>query len=149
MNKSLVYVVLLVLIALVGALWLRSANTQHNPAVSRITPTVIATATVTTLPQDTILKAVAEELSKKYNKPADTYVLTVAAESGAYAKGSVTVMGEGGGGLWFAAQNNGVWKLVYDGNGIITCGSLAAYPQFPTALIPQCFDESSNTMMRR
>lgn len=104
---------------------------------------------VSATPQDTMLKSVAEALSKKYHKPADSYIVTLSTKSGNYAKGSVTVMGEQGGGLWFAANVYGVWQLVYDGNGIVTCSNLTAYPDFPSTLIPQCFDEGSNTLKKR
>lgn len=143
MNKSLVYVVLLVIIAVSGALWLRPTTTQRTPAPLPVTPTSFSTV------QDTLLNDIAKELSRKYDKPADAYVLKVDKESGSYAKGSVTAMGEGGGGLWYAVNGGGVWKLVYDGNGILTCNDIKAYPDFPSSLIPQCFDDNTKVLIQR
>ena len=59
------------------------------------------------------------------------------------------VGGEGGGGRWFAAKVNGLWKLVWDGNGIIKCSDLADYPEFPVSMIPECFDEASDKLVKR
>lgn len=68
--------------------------------------------------------------------------------SGDYAKGEASESGMGGG-IWFAAKENGVWQLVYDGNGIIRCSELTEYPDFPASLISQCFDDQENTLITR
>ena len=41
------------------------------------------------------------------------------------------------------------WEIVWDGNGIITCEALTKYPDFPSDLIPQCYDQTKNTMVIR
>jgi len=73
--------------------------------------------------------------------------VTVSKVEGNYAKGMVG--GTGGGGLWFAAKVNGVWKLVWAGNGVIFCSDLTAYPAFPKDLIPDCWDTSTNKDVTR
>lgn len=76
--------------------------------------------------------------------------VTVAEVAGNYARGGVGGVEPGpGGGMWFAAKVNGNWKIVYDGNGIIFCEALADYPDFPTSMIPQCFDETTQAVVKR
>lgn len=66
---------------------------------------------------------------------------------GDYASG--TVGGSGGGGMWFAAKVGGKWVIVWDGNGSITCGDLSPYPAFPSSIIPECWDTTSNKIITR
>jgi hypothetical protein len=104
--------------------------------------------TVTPVSDSDLLKtAMASAISTKNKFSVDSITISVSELSGNYAKGSVNPVTPGpGGGLWFAAKVNGVWKLVFDGNGIITCADLTSYPDFPTTLIPQCFDTATNAM---
>jgi hypothetical protein len=98
------------------------------------------------LPEDAALIKAA--LFKKNNWPDDnslTFVLTE--NDGKYAHG--TVNGQGGGGYWYAAKVNGVWAIVADGNGMITCASLKNYPDYPKNLIPSCYDGSSGNTIPR
>jgi hypothetical protein len=68
---------------------------------------------------------------------------------GDYASGGVNFIGENGGGMWFAAKTNDTWKIVSDGNGVITCDSLVNYPQFPATIIPECFDQQTQGIVKR
>lgn len=67
-----------------------------------------------------------------------------------YAKGGAMPEGGGpGGGMWFAKLVDGEWELVWDGNGAIYCSDLEGYEDFPSRLIPECYDENSmNTVTR-
>ena len=76
--------------------------------------------------------------------------VTISKNDGKYATGETgTVTPQGGGGLFFAKKVNGNWEIVWDGNGIITCEALTKYPDFPSDLIPQCYDQTKNTMVIR
>jgi hypothetical protein len=66
---------------------------------------------------------------------------------GDYAEGMANE--EHGGGMWFAANVSGQWKLVWDGNGMIGCAALAPYPKLPTDMVTQCFDEKTQEMKPR
>jgi hypothetical protein len=61
---------------------------------------------------------------------------------GLYAQGSASETG--GGGMWFASKTSGAWKLVWDGNGVILCSDLVAYPDFPKTMIPECWNDQTN-----
>lgn len=84
----------------------------------------------------------------KYGPDAEDFVVNITDNMGEYAKGEVNPPDEGGG-LWFASRANGQWALVWDGNGIIECGSLEDFPEFPASLIPQCYDTATEQMIER
>lgn len=142
MNKKVIVFGLLVVVGLSVVLLFGLFNRQHKETLSN-TPSITITS------EKPILKAIAKDFSKKYNKPLDAFVITIDIDAGNYAKGAVSFKGEMGGGLWFAAKRNGEWQLVFDGNGIIDCNNLKNYPDFPNTLIPQCFDKDKNVLIKR
>lgn len=88
-----------------------------------------------------------ESLAAKQGSPADSLNITVSQIQGNYASGGAT--DQGGGGMWFAVKVNGVWKLVWDGNGSILCSDLTAYPNFPASLIPECWNDQTQKLIIR
>lgn len=97
-------------------------------------------------------KAVIENVIKKYialkhGSDEDFLTLTVSKIEGNYAQGGVS--DEGGGGMWFAAKEDSVWKLVWDGNGVIECSDISLYPDFPTSMIPECYDSATQNSVQR
>lgn len=95
-----------------------------------------------------LITEVQDAIASKHGSTAATLTVSVKELSGNYAKGEASQIGEGGG-IWFAAKDKGVWQLVYDGNGIIQCSELKEYPDFPSRLIPQCFDDQENKLVTR
>ncbi|MCL4416583.1 MAG: hypothetical protein M1365_07810, partial [Actinobacteria bacterium] len=73
---------------------------------------VQSTPTPTIDEKAAVEKGIKEALQAKYNS--NTFVVSVSKIEGNYAKGGVS--DEGGGGMWFGAKVNGVWKIVWDGN---------------------------------
>lgn len=94
-----------------------------------------------------LIEGVKSGLVAEHGQDAASMTITVSTIEGDYAKGMASE--QGGGGIWFAAKAGGVWKLVWDGNGIIQCGDLDSYPDFPTSMIPNCFDSSTNNLITR
>lgn len=90
---------------------------------------------------------VKQAMLNKYGKDASTMTVTVKTNDGTYASGSVN--SDGGGGYFFAAKSNGQWVIVADGNGVIECSSLAQFPNYPTNLIPECFDNTTGQVVQR
>lgn len=109
-----------------------------------ITPTVSPSPTPETSDLALLMKA---SLIKKYGTNASDMTVTVSLVEGDYAKGMVTE--EGGGGMWFAAKQNGIWTLIWDGNGIITCEEISPFPDFPASMIPGCWDKASDKVISR
>lgn len=86
-------------------------------------------------------------LVAEHGPQASSMTVTVGQIIGDYATGMAN--DTGGGGIWFGAKVNGVWKLVWDGNGIILCSDLVNYPKFPSDLIPSCWDPVSQKSITR
>ncbi len=88
-----------------------------------------------------LVAAVKAGLVAEHGADAASMAITVSTLTGDYAKGMASA--GAGGGIWFAAKENGTWHLVWDGNGIIDCTSLVPYPAFPTSLIPECYNTAT------
>lgn len=95
-----------------------------------------------------IAVAVKEHLIQKYGENAALLNVTVQKIEGLYAEGGASEIGMGGG-MWIAAKVNGEWKLVWDGNGIITCDDVNDYPGLPVTMVPQCFNKATGDMVAR
>ncbi|MDD4319570.1 MAG: hypothetical protein PHW10_04590 [Candidatus Peribacteraceae bacterium] len=95
-----------------------------------------------------VKEAVAQALGEKYNRPADSYVLDTDKNTGSFAKGSVRVEGEAGGGLWFASKTADGWALAFDGNGIMPCDIADGY-DFPPFMVPSCLDAGNDNALRQ
>lgn len=101
-----------------------------------------------TVDEATLLKTVMKKyIALKHNSDENSLNVSVSKIEGNYAKGGVS--DEGGGGMWFAAKEGGVWKLVWDGNGIISCSTFELYPNFPTSMVPECYDEATQNLVKR
>lgn len=123
---------------------------QPNTSLTETPGTTTASLTPTpTVDEASVKNQIINALSQKNNWDPSNVELNIAAIEGYYAKGDVRFKGEMGGGLWFAANVNGTWKIVYDGNGMITCDQLANYQNFPKDLIPQCWDSNTQKMVQR
>jgi len=62
--------------------------------------------------------------------------------------GSVPSDMNAGGGYWFAAKTADGWVIAADGNGNIFCSEIEPY-DFPSDMIPQCWDDVSMTEVER
>jgi len=99
---------------------------------------------------DSIATAIKAKLLTKHGQSFEGMEVSVSRVEGDYAQGGARPAEEGaGGGMWFGANVNGDWQLVWDGNGIITCTDLINYPQFPATLIPECWKEGTEEMVKR
>lgn len=94
-----------------------------------------------------ILAAVKTALIAKHGSDFSNLNYSINKVEGNYASGAVN--GTGGGGMWFAAEVNGTWVIVSDGNGTTDCSSLTPYPNFPKDMIPECWDSSTNKLVTR
>lgn len=71
----------------------------------------------------------------------------ISTNDGKYASGTVTSQGSGG--YFYAIKINNIWEIVADGNGVILCGYLSKYPDYPNTLIPECWDETKEISVKR
>lgn len=94
--------------------------------------------------------AIKQALLNKHNWNANEVDITISKNDGTYASGGAKEKAaEAGGGYFFAAKANGEWKIVADGNGTISCESLAPYPDYPATMIPECWNEATNKLIKR
>jgi hypothetical protein len=87
------------------------------------------------------------DLVAKRGESVKQLTFSVSKIEGNYAQGGIS--GQGGGAMWFASNVDGIWKLVWDGNGVILCSDLINYPDFPTTMIPECYDTSTQKNITR
>lgn len=89
-----------------------------------------------------------KQLVAKHGPNAASLTISVSQIVDDYAKGGASEPGVGGG-MWFAAKVDGNWELIWDGNGIITCTDISDFPDFPTSMIPECYNTSTQSMIKR
>ncbi len=125
--------------------------TQSQVSQTPVPIVVTATATPSTTQvadeNISIVSAVQAALVSEHGPDAQTLNITISKIEGNYASGGAS--GQGGGGMWYAAKVSGIWKLVWDGNGQINCSDIAPYPAFPTDMIPECWDTTTNKIVNR
>jgi hypothetical protein len=136
--------------------WVKHGNPSASMPTSgcgevKTKPTTVEQPTIT--PEANIKPTVLDIANALVAKHSDWKVnnldINISKTEGDYASGGVNFIGEMGGGMWFAAKVNTVWQIVSDGNGVITCDSLKNYPQFPTSIIPECFNETTQEIVKR
>jgi hypothetical protein len=94
------------------------------------------------------LEMIKEAFAQKYNKAISEVTVTIDQNTGTYAKGGVKFAGEIGGGWWLAYNNGTDWLIVADGNGTVMCDDLEGY-NFPTDMVPECWDETTSALIQR
>ena len=164
-GKTTLLIIILLILGIGGGYYLGTNykfTLQPQNAVTTTAPVPSATPTVEVLPtSDTpsaavvspttdetavLIAAVRAGLIAEHGQDAASLNVTVSKIQGNFAQGGAS--GQGGGGMWFAAKVGGVWKLVWDGNGTISCASINPY-NFPATMIPECFDEATQKMVTR
>jgi hypothetical protein len=125
------------------------SNGQKIQPLTAVSPTPLTTdAPRVNAKAENIADEIKTQLVAKHGPSAQELEVTISKVVGDYAQGGASVIGEGGG-MWFAAKINGGWQLVWDGNGIITCDDVSGFPDFPTSMIPQCYDTATGNMKTR
>jgi hypothetical protein len=95
------------------------------------------------------LELLKEAFAAKYSHPVSETEVTISSQTGPYASGGIHFAGQMGGG-WFLAykQADGTWIIVADGNGTVPCEAIEPY-NFPVAMVPECWDDSTSTLITR
>ena len=152
-------------VALIGAVgwgmywWGRASGrpadmplTTPAPAVpeavtSSVTPTPLTTLppSVPTVSDEELIR---QAIAAKHSKPVADTTVTVSKKTALYAQGGVRFAGEVAGGWFLAAKRGGSWTIAADGNGTVNCSDIAAY-DFPTDMVPECWDEASGRLITR
>ncbi|NIM03662.1 hypothetical protein GTN66_05880 [bacterium] len=93
------------------------------------------------------LEQIKEAFAEKYNKQLAEITVTIDESTGTYANGGVKFEGEIGGAWWLAYNDGTGWIIVADGNGSVMCADVENY-NFPTSMVPECWDEDTNTLIQ-
>lgn len=161
-KKSIIIVILsLILVAVVsgGAVYLWQENNDNNESESTASSqidteqenendTTTSEAQPVQEPQVTNEQAITEAMAAKYSKTTSETDLSINMIDENHASGVVIFEGEVAGGWWLAAKQNGNWIIVADGNGTVMCSDIDAY-NFPTDMVPECWDETTETLITR
>lgn len=119
------------------------------PATSDVvSQTPLATSATQAVDENiAIASAIKVDLLAEHGSGAETLTVTISKIEGDYAEGMASA--QGGGGQWYGAKVANDWKLVWDGNGQISCTNLAGYPGFPKDMIPECWDPANQIVVYR
>lgn len=90
-----------------------------------------------------------QALANKYGKTIGETEISISKNTGTHANGSVRFTGEMGGGMWLAYNNGVNWVITYDGHGTIPCSAVDDPYNFPTDMSPECWDETTDTLIAR
>lgn len=92
---------------------------------------------------------IAQALYEKFSTNSSTMSYTISKiEENAATGGMTFIQGEGGGGYFVAAKENGQWKIIADGNGVIECDVLDQY-DIPASIVGNCFDTTTGESRQR
>ncbi len=161
-GKTTILVIILILLGIVGGYYLGAnykLELKPQGAVTTTAPTPTDTPFVAASPSAqtisptidetaVLISAVKAGLVAEHGQSAGNMMITVSKIEGNFAQGGAKDPEAVGGGMWFAAKAGGVWKLAWDGNGTISCASVNPY-NFPTSMIPECWNAATQKMVTR
>ncbi len=82
---------------------------------------------------------VKQAFADKYEKTLEEVELNVNTKTNTHMRGLITLGDEPGSMGWFlAAKVDGEWKIVFDGNGSVSCDEVDPYG-FPEKMIKDCY----------
>lgn len=73
----------------------------------------------------------------KYKADIKNVNVTIWQEAPLHVRGGIKIGNAEEGGMFLAAKVNGVWTLVFDGNGALSCSAVSQY-DFPSEMISDC-----------
>lgn len=119
----------------------------QGPTIA-VSPSSIATVIPSpTTPQKSDLDGIKEAFAKKYNKSIDQVEVSISKRDDTHAWGSVKFTGEIAGAWFLAYKNPSGWIIVQDGNGTISCETIAPY-DFPSLMASECVDKNGKLIKR-
>jgi putative hemolysin len=95
-------------------------------------------------PTQSDVDAIRQAFALKYQRNEKDIQVTIEKFDGNFARGGVkfAVLGQvGEGGIFLAYKDNDVWKLAFDGNGMISCPEMAEL-NFPEDMTLGCYNET-------
>ena len=150
---SIVLVFIIVLLLVAGAYMYGKQNAikSSGEETSQQTTTKESTSVPAQTPEDTdaqVIAAMQNLFATKYHKSAADVIITIREREGNFIVGGVKFAGAPEGGYLLAAKVNGVWTLLFDGNGTIPCSAVDPV-NFPSSLQTECWDTTKNITVDR
>lgn len=125
----------------------RKAEEKSTASVVKETPITVNETEMETPTDEELIK---EALVEKNDWDPNEISVTISKSDGTYATGGAGSNTPGpGGGIWFAKKVDGNWEIVWDGNGVVMCTDMIGYEDYPTELIPECYNQETGKMMTR
>ncbi len=158
MEKGNINIWMLTTFLLVGILVFIAGTFFPNPLVKKtepiptktveVTPTVTTTINPTLNPSPTVqeesdLLQLQKAFAKKYNHQVAEAEVTISKKDDTHISGGIKFTGEMAGGWFLAYKGTDGWMIVQDGNGTISCETVAPY-DFPKTMVPECVDKNGN-----
>lgn len=165
-----IFISLFLLVAGGFGFWLFQKNFELKKKTSASpTPSPIVVSSPTTQPEQSLapaalpepeaqaspiasvksdLELLKEAFASKYSHPVSETEVTVGQQTGPYASGGIHFTGQMGGGWFLAYKQDGEWIIVADGNGTVPCEAIEPY-NFPTDMVPECWDDSTSSLIYR
>ncbi len=128
----------------------KRAKDFASGALASPTPEVILapdSAPAVALPEAADEELIKQAMAAKHSRAVEETIINISKKDDSHAWGSVKFAGELAGGWFLAAKNSGVWIIVDDGNGTISCELIAPY-DFPSEMVPECVDMDGNLIAR-
>jgi hypothetical protein len=131
-----------IILGLIIAMWAFYIYTQkpnlEDKKISPVTPVQTLSPSKSEVSEESLIK---EALAQKYNIASTEVSVIISKINSTQASGTVSTAGEGG---WFlAVKDNGLWHIVADGNGTVSCETVLPY-SFPISMVPECVDQNGD-----
>jgi len=99
-------------------------------------------------PAKSDLQLIKEALASKHGKDVSQVIAEITKREGNYVMGGVRFTGAISGAWFLAYKDGGNWIITADGNGTIPCSAVDPYG-FPASIAPECWDDSTSTLITR
>lgn len=155
-GKSMKNIAYFLIVVIICGIWGYYFYRQNKPpfvdsSVTTVTPTPTinvpifpsATLVPSDIPLNDDLLQIKKAFADKYGKKVDDIDLTVSADDGTHAIGTVKFKLAMEGGWVLAAKATGGWVIAQDGNGTVMCDAVSPY-NFPKSMVPECVDSKGN-----
>jgi len=159
MQKGNVNIWMITTFILLGVLLFAAGTFFPNPLVKKPevlpTPSTLIEPTISetineptqslspTVQEESDLLQLQKAFAKKFNRPVSEAEVTISKKDDTHISGGIKFTGDMGGGWFLAYKGADGWMIVQDGNGTISCETVAPY-DFPKSMVPECVDKNGN-----
>lgn len=142
-GKNMKNTIIGLILGLIIAMWAFYMYTQRPKITTTLPPATPTVTEITDIPENVVSDddLIKQALADKYSKELSEVTYTSSKNDGTHASGGVKFSGDIAGAWVLAAKDDGVWKIVQDGNGVIMCEIVTPY-KFPTSMVSECVDKN-------